>query len=244
MRSAQPLVVVVLAVLLAGCTATAAPEPSVPPMPDPVTITGIGSSTTPLEIPEGAQSLRVDLACSDGLFVVSSGDELGTDRAGQCGGVSHFVLTLPDRPTAHVEITLHGTGHGDGGEEAFAATVAFSADPKTVDAAVAADCDDIGGVYSAITNAENFAELGDAQSWRELVATAVSDLDAMTPSPLLAPQVVVMHDWLAAASEPGSLYVDQPHAVRAAQSIVGQICNDNGSIISVKPGGIETASVK
>lgn len=214
-------------------------------MPDPVTITGAGSSDVPLPIPDGAQSLQIDLACADGLFVVGAGDDLMTDRGGQCGGMSHFVLDLPDRPTAHLEITMHGTGHGDGGEIAFAATVRFSTEPKIVDAAVTADCDDFGEVYSAIANAEeNFRTGQDPQAWAETVATGVQKLEAMDATPLLAPQVTVMHDWLAAATVPGTLYTDQPLAARGAQSIVGQVCNDNGSLISIKTGGVETPPVK
>jgi hypothetical protein len=212
-------------------------------MPGPVAITGTGSSTTPLEIPEGAQSLRVDLACSGGFFVVGTGANAAGDRGGQCGGgVSHFVLPLPDRPTARVDITMHGTGQGDGGGESFAATVAFSTDPKYVDPQVDSDCVHIGSVYSAIANAENLVTGGSTQGWAELIDGAVDELRDMTPSPLIAPQVATLSGWLAAPPEPGTLYTDQPPAVSGAQSIIGQVCNDNGSVIGVALGDQPTAT--
>jgi hypothetical protein len=70
----------------------------------------------------------------------------------------------------------------------------------------------------------------------------VDELDAMTPSPVLAPQVAVMRDWLGAASEPGTLYDDRPDAAQDAEAIAGQVCGDNGNGIGVNPGGLSTST--
>jgi hypothetical protein len=204
-------------------------------MPDPVTITGSGTVQTPLAVPDGAQSVRIDVACSSGFVIVDSGADVGSGVGGQCGGVYHFTLALPDRPTAQIRIAA--STPPTGAPEPFAATVTFSADPKVVDAALTADCDDLSSVYSAIANAEaNYDQAHDPQGWAETVGVGVSELEAMNPTQLLEPQVAALHDWLAAVTEPGTLYETMPDAVLDAQSIIGQLCSDNGSIIAVKPG--------
>lgn len=210
-------------------------------MPDPVTITGTGSSITPMEIPDGAQSVRIDLACTSGIFIVGAGDDLGRDRSGQCGGMNHFVLTLPDRDSTEISIRLVGTGQGDGDTEAFVATVAFSPEPKSVDPVVAHDCETLGDVYTAIADAEAGFAAGDldAAGWADTVADGVTLLDNMIArpaSPPMAPQAAAMREWLVTVSVPGDpIQGSEPVTVQHAEGLMGAVCADNGSIISITP---------
>ncbi len=218
------------AVLLAGCTVPPPSQVTPPPtLPEPVTISGSGTQTTRLTVPDGAQSLRVQLACTSGDFHISANTDLANDRHGRCGGMTTVVVPLAASDWMEVIVSVEQG-------ESLVGTLEFSDRPVDVDAGVAEDCEALGVFYGLFEDAEvGFQEgLIDRAAWRVALDDAKATLDAMTPTPMIEPQAVALSDWIGAVEEPGFWISEtRPAAVGAADSLAGQVCTDNGSTIRV-----------
>ncbi len=219
----------VAAVLLSGCTAAQAPQAAPPPtLPEPVTISGSGTQTSRLTIPDGAESLRVRLACTVGDFQITANTDLLNDRRGRCGGMTTVVIPLPTTAWMEVTVTVDPA-------ESLVGTLEFSDRPLDVDPETAKDCAALGRFYGLFQDAEVAYQDGaiDRAAWRAGIDDALAALEETTPSPMIEPQVAVLSEWIGAVEEPGFWMRDTTAAVGAAHSLAGQVCTDNGSTIGI-----------
>ncbi len=217
--------------LLAGCTAggpSATQAPSHPALPDPVAISGSGSQVTRLTIPDGAQSLRVSLACTTGDFHISANTDLANDRHGRCGGMT--TVFLPVATASWMEVTVAVDP-----AESLVGELEFSDQPIRVDPEIAEDCEALGLFYGLYQDAEIGLETGmiDRAAWRAAIDEAADTLDGMTPSPLIKPQVDVLLEWISGVDDPGFWKAGRAADVAAADNLAGQVCTDNGSTVRV-----------
>jgi hypothetical protein len=229
-RPQRALVLAPLLLLVAACTA-APPPPEEPAEPFvPTYLTGIGSQETSLDVPDGAGSLHVRLACTyPASYYVSGGGDLGEDRSGPCGAMTEIVLPVHDRNTMKVSITVTP-------ESEIAAELMFTADEPIVDARVTADCEAIGDYLSATQNAEQGYGLGelDLAGWRAGIDEARAALAGMDPSPLIEPSVEVLAAHLDTVTAPGMVFPAPPPEVARAHDLVGQVCSANGHALTIE----------
>ena len=125
-----------VALTLVGCTA-APPEPEATPsvatMPEAQVLSGAGPQEVELDIPNGAETLSVRLACSDGRFSVYTMN-MGQDRSGSCGGMAVLTVSIGQASPMHVTIDVAP-------EATFVAQLQFSHEPIPVNTPLAHDCD-------------------------------------------------------------------------------------------------------
>jgi hypothetical protein len=197
-------------------------------MPPAVTISGHGTLVTELTVPDGAQSLRANVACTSGDFHISANTDLANDRHGRCGGMSAVVIPLPEGSRMEVTVAVDQ-------DESLVGQLSFSADPIDVDQQVADDCEALGIFYALFQDAEVGFDSGliDEGAWRAAIDDAAAALDGMTPTPMIEPQVVALSQWISAVDRPGFWLTGGDPAASAADSLAGQVCTDNGSTIRV-----------
>ena len=214
---------------LRGCRTGIEPQPHrIHRFPDPVAISGSGSQVTRLTIPDGAQSLRVSLACTTGDFHISANTDLANDRHGRCGGMTTVILPLATASWMEVTVAVDPA-------ESLVGELEFSAQPISVDPEIAEDCEALGLDYGLYQDAEIGLETGriEEAAWRAAIDEATATLDGMTPSPMIEPQVAVLLDWISAVEASGFGKSGTGPEVYVADNLAGQVCTDNGSTIRV-----------
>jgi hypothetical protein len=192
-----------------------------------VTISGSGTQTTRLTIPDGAHSLRVSVACTAGDFRISSANtDLTDDRHGRCGLMTTVVVPLAEGSWMDVTVAVDPA-------ESMVGELEFSAEPIRVDPEVAEDCAALGIFYGLYQDAEVGFDSGliDRTAWRVAIDDAAAALEGMTPTPMIEPQSDVLLDWISRVESPGFWLTDTRPA--AADSLAGQVCTGNGTTIRI-----------
>jgi hypothetical protein len=236
-----PLVAIVVAVGLSGCTGSAAgagtspaaaPATSAPAVivTEAEPVTGLGptpASGAPLTIPDDAQSVSIAFACDGGEHVVVEfGDSMRLEQAvlhGVCDGTRELSWPLTDETEPVLSVTIP-----DG--VAWTATPTYSTAPFVYDDAVTEGCGTFAELYSALMNADsgytNYDAFGEDE-WNDRIDTAVGGLAelAATGAPSLSDPVVDVH---ALASSPdrevGRILTPD---MLAAIGAVSRVCDTN-----------------
>lgn len=228
MRTAITIgVALAVVAIIASCTAPPAPPSPAPTpvsMPDAVVLTDQGSGSASLEVPAGAHSLTVRVACDEGTVSVNANVDARQLPHGPCGGMYRWQLPLSKSPLMTVSIQVFPGSD-------FVAELQFSEAELSIDDAVAADCDLLGITLSAAFNADSGFHVGelDAAGWQSKVEEGLAALREMEPSPIISEQVDPLRAWFEEASVPGQLSEARSPEAIAAESIVHQICTDNHS---------------
>lgn len=225
--------------LLAGCTAASPLEaPSTAPpveFPDPVVMTGTDIAEFELEVPHGAQSLKVRIACAEGRFSIHANVDMIQTPDGGCGGLSRIALPVAQSSPMRLSVTVVPIG------TLWVADFVFSEDALTSDPAIADDCEVLGVVISGVYNADAGFKAGDldAAAWQAAIDAAAAPLDGMVPSPMIEPTIAGLKAWLADASTPGEATTARSPESFAAQEVASQVCtgNNSGLLLLMKYGG-------
>jgi len=249
-RPVSVVALVAVSILLAGCSVQQPPAAVTPSATavdtsewEPISLSGsssLGNQT--FEVPPGAQSIDINVACARGSVVfVSTGDPADPEAApgveAWCGSVITQRLPLVDYPR-----TLRlAVGVPDGAT--FAITGQFSAEEAdTPDPAVEADCKRYFDLYSAVYNAEDGLRLGltSPEDWADQIAVAGHDAtnivaDGSEIMALQLPAIVatLTRTDLVPGSLTGVLRVERVPEFSAATSIVQQVCNRNGNPLTI-----------
>lgn len=174
-------------IVLTGCAGNAlsAPTPTASPSPSPAGASGTGPTGFPgvdFPLEDGARSVSVEFACGSGLYTIELSDSMMLGQApysGECAA-SPATLTWPitERTTETLSVTV-----AEGVD--WTAIPTFSDEDFETDAALAADCDRFGVIYSAFMNADQgytfYGEL-DADEWAARVDQASIELGALAGS--------------------------------------------------------------
>ena len=222
----------IAAALLVGCTAPP-PEPTPtaapPAMPEAIVVTGIGSQQVELDIPSGAQSLVVELACSHDRFSVTTLPMPIDIRAdGACGTAASLQLPVAEKSPRSVEISVWP-------DVTISAALRWSIDPIESEPGLKRDCRDLGSALSDAMNADAGYRAGalDTDSWREHVEQAVDTLSDMTPTPRIEALIPPLIEWMTTASTPGEVMSSRPPSAAAAPVVAEQVCAANSAAIVV-----------
>lgn len=234
------MVFLACAVLLSGCTLTAAP--SADPTPSPAATfpseslsgrgTADGSAEVPVTIPEGARSVVVDFGCTgaENFFSIEFGDSMADGSApltGHCGGVQPLALAV-DADSGPLRVFVP-----DGVR--WVARVTFSAEEFAGDPAVAAECAAYSPIFSLLSNADlgfsHYDDLDEAE-WRARAtegSTRLVDLGASSETMLAE----LFTDFGANVGDPTrevGKALDGSHDISA---LIARICDANQSPIVI-----------
>lgn len=106
-------------------------------------------------VPKGANSLIVMFVCTDGLFFISTGGDMSTDRRGGCGGAPTYTFSVTNHRDLVVSVSMLKE------ETTYALTGEFSRAKTESDASSASDCEVFSTIQSAVLNARDGFEVGD-----------------------------------------------------------------------------------
>jgi hypothetical protein len=227
-------VVVGATLALAGCFPSAAPaaKPTATAVAQkwqPVSLTSVGEGSAAAAAPDGSKSIELSFACSSGFFVISLGTSSDAQRTGQCGGTRQYRLAFPKLYDGVVHVSIAPK------TAVFTLRLEYSADAVRSDASVAAQCEALSAIESAVVNAKGGHDAGEvtAKEWSMALGAAASGLDAIDDSGLMGPVLTLASDALTAAvPHPASLYVDG-NRYGSAMGVAGQVCDDNGTPVSI-----------
>ena len=243
-RIAHLAVVALMAAGLVGCTTvsgstspTASATVSTVKWPS-AELYSTGRDASELTVPRGAGTLHVDFSCTYGLYAVSPAIGMDT-RSGMCGGSQSFdfdVTKAAPGTRLRVDITVPA-------DSRFVADLRFSPHPFSPEPTTRRQCAALSSITEAYSNADQAVDHGDATAlqWADKTATAKHDLAKLAaaakanPSAgLLGPVVQELNAWLAGAGDHPGGFVHAPLGdFTAADSLAGQICEGNGTPITV-----------
>jgi hypothetical protein len=231
---------VAISIVLAGCSVQEPPTevtPSVAPVDtsgwESISLSGTaGATETNFDVPAGAKSIDLTVACAGGTIVFVSADpEFTNTMTAACGSVSTQRLDLSGR----LNLVVNSPDGAD-----YSLTGVYSIEEADEpDPLIESDCNEYSELNSAVWNAEDGFRLGanSLDQWKAEVAAAgvlASEFDA-DGSELIDLQLPTFVSVLARPElTPGEL-VDFSGAstvigeFRSAQNIVQQVCNRNGT---------------
>jgi hypothetical protein len=197
-----------------------------------VELNGVGPVEKIVEVPEGAASFRVSFVCVSGNFGLSFNGAKQSDRRGGCQGTRTYLFPASESTPMQLYISVPPDSH-------FAltgkfTTDAFSPDPLTTDA-----CTQLSEFMSVYLNADQGYRLGDvsAEEWRVQMDKATGIITELqdTATGLIALQLPALVEGMSSPVVVPGYFHEQhsPTEMDAAGTIVGDVCSDNGSGLTI-----------
>jgi hypothetical protein len=229
---------VLLSVL--GCTAQQTPDATKTPAApvesatDPswpvVEFGGQGELSESVAVPKGANSLTIEFACTDGLFIIRAGGNAFGDRYGACGGARSFTLPITHSKNLIVSAKLYDE------DATFALAGSFIRAKTVSDAVKASECEELSTIQSSLYNAREGLKVGDVTSddWQTVLEETRVSLAALgkTSRGLIGQQVPALVEALAGDFPiPDPLFESTPF--QSASNIATQVCDDNGTPMGI-----------
>jgi hypothetical protein len=245
MRSARAIASIglgaaLVAVALSGCTSDQAGSAlssrktaKTPTHWPALTFTGTGQTSEKIDIPQGAQSMRVAFACTDvhmaAVYNLLLNPALGGDRSGGCGHLATYTVDVATT-FPQVNVTVDDT-------TSFAMTVTFLPTRAAHNQGLAANCDALSKVGTAIQSADQGYAHHDVTAvvWAARMKKAASDLRVLEPTTgMLHGQLAVLTRAVTAPdAKPGDFAESGPSSFNTARHIIEQLCEANGSPVQI-----------
>jgi len=197
-----------------------------------IELNSVGPVEKMIDVPAGAVSFRVSFACVSGNFSLSLGGALEDDRRGGCQGTRNYLLPVSESSTMQLYVFVPD-------DSRFALTGEFTTDVFTPDPLITDACTQVSEYMSIYLNAEQGYQRSaiTVEEWRTQMDEAVDLVTELqdTATGLIALQVPALVEGMSAPVVVPGYFLEQhePTAMDAAGTIVGDVCSDNGSGLTI-----------
>jgi hypothetical protein len=197
-----------------------------------VELKGVGPVEKMIDVPAGAASFRVSFVCVGGNFGLSFNGAKQSDRRGGCQGTRTYLFPASESTKMQLYISVPLDSH-------FALTGEFTTDVFNPDSLITDACTQLSEYMSVYLNADKGYLQGDvsAEDWRVQMDKAAGILTELqdTATGLIALQLPALVEGISSPVVVPGYFNEQrsPTEMDAAGTIVGDVCSDNGSGLTI-----------